>query len=251
MKAIITGMGGTLAPYIHDKFISEGWEIIVWKRHLVPIEDLDAIKTFIANEKPDVFLHIAPGPVEWIEKIIEAIKPFGIPLVFTSSEAVYADSQEGPFSIDDIPRSKHNYGKYKLMCENIINRDYIENSYIIRLGWQIALHTHKNNMLAYLVNEGRIKASKEWILSTSFMPDTAYGIYRLIKKYPPGLYHLDSNQDNLSYFEIITLLKEAFMLPITIEEDNAFKRNNQLFSEEPLVQNIKQSILKYKNTHHL
>ena len=180
MKAIITGMNGTLAPYIHDKFISENWEVIVWERHLVPIEDLDAINTFIANEQPDVFLHIASGPVDWIKNIIEAIKPFGIPLVFTSSEAVYDDSEEGPFSIDDIPRSKHNYGKYKLMCENIINRDYIENSYIIRLGWQIALHTHKNNMLAYLVNEGHIKASKEWILSTSFMPDTAYGIYRLI-----------------------------------------------------------------------
>ncbi|MBI9013962.1 MAG: sugar nucleotide-binding protein [Clostridiales bacterium] len=251
MKAIITGMCGTLAPYIYDEFISENWEVVVWEKHLVPTEDLDAIKTFITNEQPDAFLHIASGPVEWIENIIKAIKPFGIPLIFTSSEAVFDDSQEGPFSVDDIPRSKHNYGKYKLMCENIINRDYIENSYIIRLGWQIALHTHKNNMLAYLVTEGHIKASKKWILSASFMPDTAYAIFRLIKKYPPGLYHLDGNQENLSYYELITLLKETFMLPITIEEDNSFKRNNQLLSEEPLIHNLKESILKYKDIHHL
>jgi len=251
MKAIITGMSGTLAPYIFDKFVNEDWEMIIWERHLVSIDDLEAIKKFVEKIQPDLFLHMATGPVEWIEKIIEAIKPFGIPFVFTSSEAVYDDSQEGPFSVNDIPRSKHNYGKYKLKCENIINRDYMENSYIIRLGWQIALHTHKNNMLAYLVTEGHIKASKEWILSASFMPDTAYGIYRLIKKYPPGLYHLDGNQENLSYYELITLLKEAFMLPITIEEDNTFKRNNQLLSDEPLVHNLKQSILKYKDTHHL
>lgn len=251
MKAVITGMNGTLSPYIHNTFVEKGWDLVVWNRNKLPIDDPGAIQSFIDSEKPDLFLHIATGPPEWIEHIIKAIKPYKIPLVFTSSEAVYDKNQTGPFSVDDIPRSKQDYGKYKLKCENIINRDYVDQSYIIRLGWQIALHTHKNNLLAYLVNEGHVRASKLWTPACSFMPDTAVGILRLLKKYPPGLYHLDSNHSNMTFYEIVEALKEAFMLPITLEEDNSFEHNNRLHSDDPLVRELSKSINHYKETHHM
>lgn len=251
MKAIITGMNGTLAPYIYEKFTDHGYEMVVWNRSQVHIDNLNQIKAFINKENPDLFLHIATGPPEWIELILQAIKPLNIPFLFTSSEAVYDSKQEGPFKVEDIPKSRQTYGKYKLKCENIINRDYMENSYIIRLGWQIALHTHKNNMLAYLVNEGHIKASKHWTPSASFMPDTAEGILEVLKNYPPDLYHIDSNHNNLSFYELVVSLKKAFMLPITIEEDNTFKHNNRLHSEQTLIRELSKSIDRYKESHHL
>jgi len=238
MKAIITGMNGTLAPYISSEFEAEGWQVYTWHRSEVAIDDLDAIEKFISNIEPDLFLHIATGPVEWLERIIKVLKPLMIPLMFTSTESVFDESQAGPFTIESIPRPRHDYGKYKLACENIINRDYIENSYIVRLGWQIALHTHKNNMLAYLVTEGLVEASTTWVPSVSFMPDTAEALVKLVKLYPPDLYHLDGNTENWNFYQLAKALKEAFLLPINVEKKDSLARNNRLINEPIIIQPI-------------
>ncbi|MCH4889479.1 sugar nucleotide-binding protein [Acidaminobacter sp. JC074] len=248
MKAIITGMNGTLAPYVYDYFESKTCELIVWERQHVPIDDPDKIKNFISEHQPDIFLHIATGPVEWIKQIIDCISDYSIPLVFISSEAVFNGS-EGPHTTADNLKAKDDYGRYKIHCESIINKYYKENTYIIRLGWQIAYHTHKNNMLAFLVTEGHVKASEDWILATSFMPDTAKAIYKIIKHHPTGTYHLDSNQDNMSFYELVCHLKEIFKLPIDIEKTNTFKHNNRLLSDQPYICSLKESMATYKKNH--
>lgn len=242
MKVIITGMNGTLAPYVADEFKTNNWEVVTWNRALVPIDNQELINKFIENEKPNAFIHIATGPIEWIEKIIIAIKPFHIPLVYISSESVFDFEQEGPFTPDVVPKSRDDYGRYKLACENALLSDYEEHSYIIRLGWQIALHTHKNNMLAFLVTKEHIKASDKWIPSTSFMPDSAKGIYTILTKLKPEIYHLDGNLGNWSFYKIVSLLKQAFLLPITVEQDNELIRNNRLLNEPILIDSIEKRI---------
>jgi dTDP-4-dehydrorhamnose reductase len=250
MKVIITGMNGTLAPYISNYFTEQGYELIVWERQHVPIDNLELIKGFIESHQPDLFLHIATGPVSWIENIIKCIKPFGIPLVFISSEAVF-DGLEGPFTTMDITKSKDDYGHYKIDAENIINMHYREQTYLIRIGWQIALHTHKNNMLAFLINEENIHASSDWVLATSFMTDTAEAIFKLIKHHPTGLYHLDSNQSNMSFYDLVIQLKEIFKLPITIEETRTTKHNNRLLSDTILIRSLEESLETLKKKHHI
>ncbi|GEM_PF-300032 len=248
MKAIITGMNGTLAPYVYDYFKSKMSELIIWERQHIPIDDLEKIEEFISEHQPDVFLHIATGPVDWIKNIIECISPYSIPLVFISSESVF-NGTDGPHTINDSLKSKDDYGHYKIHCESIVKKYYQENSYIIRLGWQIAYHTHKNNMLAYLINEQHIRASDDWILSTSFMPDTARAIYKIVKYQPVGIYHLDSNHTNMTFFDLVTLLKETFKLPISIEKTHTFKHNDRLLSDEPYICSLKESIENYLKLH--
>jgi dTDP-4-dehydrorhamnose reductase len=243
-------MNGTLAPYIYDYFKKQNVELIIWERSKLPIDDQEAIQNFITDHQPDLFLHIATGPITWIRQIIDAIKPFSIPLVFTSSEAVF-NGKEGPFTPADITKANDDYGHYKIDAEMTLLKYYPEESYIIRLGWQIACHTHKNNMLAYLVNEGHVKASTDWILSTSFMPVTAEGIYKIVKDHPPGIYHLDSNTNNMSFYDLVVKLKEVFMLPITIEKVNTFKHNNRLLSDFPLIESLENSFKRKEDEHHL
>lgn len=248
MRAIITGMTGTLAPYVHEYFSTHGYELIVWHKNEVPIDDAVAIKKFIKDSKPDIFLHIATGPTEWIEIILSVLKPSKIPFVFISSEAVFDETQTGPFSVETIPKAKGDYGKYKIACENIINRDYEKNSYIIRLGWQIALHTHKNNLLAFLVNEVHVKASKNWILAASFMPDTAEAIFKIVDQYAPDIYHLDGNSEHWDFYTLVRHLKASFNLPITLEAIEDTKRNNQLNNTPLLIRSIKERL---ETIHHL
>lgn len=237
MKAIITGMKGTLAPYIYDYFNEQNVDLLIWERQHIPIDNAEAIYEFIETSNADYFLHIATGPVEWLESIIGCLIDFSIPLVYISSEAVF-NGLEGPFTTQDTPRAKDDYGHYKLTCERLVQKLYKENAYIFRLGWQIAHHTNKNNMLAYLVNEGHVIASSDWILSTSFMPDTAQAIYKIIKNQPPGLFHLDSNHNNMNFYELVLKLKDLFKLPITVEESHTYKHNNRLLSDQPYIRSL-------------
>ncbi|MDF2820827.1 MAG: NAD-dependent epimerase/dehydratase [Clostridiales bacterium] len=242
MKIILTGMTGTLAPYVQKALLQKGYEVVSWNRADLSTEDQEAINQFIEKEKPDYFFHLATGPQSWIEKIILALKPTQIPFLFTSTESVFDNTQEGPFTTDIEPKSTSDYGSYKISCENLIKEQYPEHSYIVRLGWQIGLLPEKNNMLTYLVKEDILHASDEWIPSTSFMPDTANGLIQIIESLQPGTYHLDGNEDNWSFYQIASALKEAFNLPIEVLKDNNFNHNNRLLNDPILTQSIQKTI---------
>lgn len=241
MKAIITGMKGTFAPYIYEHLKENQWELIAWERQNLPNDNKEALENFIKEHMPDVFIHVANGSVEWLTFIIEGIRPYSIPLVFISSDTVFS-GKEGPFTINDIPHAINDYGHYKITCERLIASKYKEYSYVIRLGWQIAHHTHKNSLLSYLINEEHVHASDDWILSTSFMSDSAAAIEKILRQYPTGIYHLDSNEDNLTFYELVTKLKDIYKLPITIEKTHTTKHNSRLLSDEPLMPPLKLTV---------
>lgn len=248
MKVILSGYSGTLAPYIKEALEQRGHDVILWDHKVLLIDDKPAIKAFLDQHKPDVFFHIATGPESWLETIIELIKPMNLPLLFTSTESVFDDSQQGPFSTNTPPLAKGDYGQYKIRCEKIISANYPDQSYIVRIGWQIALTPEKNNMLYYLVAQEQVEASTEWILSTSFMPDTANALIDIVEQGRPGLYHVDGNLENWDYFTLVTELKEAFNLPIEVIKSNAFKRNNRLQSDILLVKSIQERIAEIKGS---
>lgn len=238
MKVILTGFTGTLAPYVQKALLEKGYEVVLWNRHDVSTEDQTRINRFIEKEKPDYFFHLATGPEAWIERILIALKPVGTTFLFTSTESVFDQTQEGPFTVDTEPRSTSDYGSYKIACEKLIRKTFQDRAYIVRLGWQIGLHPEKNNMLAYLVREGTVHASDEWIPSTSFMPDTADALVRIIETCPPGTYHVDGNAENWSFFQIASALRDAFDLPVQVVKDNRLWHNNRLLSERVLTKSI-------------
>jgi dTDP-4-dehydrorhamnose reductase len=120
----------------------------------------------------------------------------------------------------------------------MIIKKYPERSHIVRLGWQIGNEPEKNNMLAYLVQGKNIEASTNWILSTSFMEDTAEALVKLLDSTDFGICHLDSNQDDLSFYEIVIALKEKYNLPINIIQKSEPIRNNRLVAKRDSIASI-------------
>ncbi len=230
MKVLLTGISGTLAPFVSEELRRKGHEVRHWARYDVDLSNKLEIIEFIAKEAPEYVIHLATGPELWLEGIIIALKKKHIPLIWTSSEAVFGKEQIGPFSMDLDPKPEDDYGKYKRHMEKMIMESYMEKTHILRLGWQIGDVPIKNNMLTYLMKEKEIHASKNWIPSTSFMQDTAITIVNMMSSEKFGIHHLDSNLGNRSFYEIVLALKEKYNLPIEVMEDDEPKRNNRLIS---------------------
>lgn len=61
MKAIITGIHGTVAPVLARTLVAAGHTVVPWYRELVPPDDPQASAAFIAREQPEWFFHLATG----------------------------------------------------------------------------------------------------------------------------------------------------------------------------------------------
>lgn len=230
MKVIITGMNGTVAPWIAKIYESKGYEIIPYDRNVVPVDNYDSILKFIESHDPRVIIHCALGPVTWAETLAKIAFMLDITFVYTSSVSVYGNEQKGPFVVSDPVVSNDDYGKYKKRCEEVclaIN----PKSYILRLGWQIGYDQNHNQMLNFIheamKKDGVCKLSSRFYPSASFLEDTAKAIYEVVLNLPPDLYLLNSNH-KYSLYEIGLYLKKLHPL-IKIEEDTEFVYDNRMF----------------------
>jgi dTDP-4-dehydrorhamnose reductase len=208
MKAIITGMNGTVAPVIAQTLTRAGFTVIPWDRRVTPPEDEAASRAFILEQRPDWFFHVATGSPDWVRVAAETCARHGISFLFTSSVSVFDGSQRGPFAVDVEPRAGDDYGRYKLECErHVVNAH--PSALIARLGWQIGVEPQANNMLAHLhrtaTEQGFIEASTRWVPSCAYLEDTAAGILELVRAAASGLYQLEGNP-GLSFHEIVTRL---------------------------------------------
>jgi dTDP-4-dehydrorhamnose reductase len=214
MKALLTGMNGTVAPALAQALSQAGYSIVPWDRSVHPIDNPEAVRDFIRSEKPDLFCHVAMGSPDWAEGAARTCAEDRIPFLFTSSVSVYAASQVGPFTIQDLPRPDDDYGRYKLECEQRVQRVH-PRAHVVRIGWQIGTAPGGNQMVDYLDRtfreRGQIDASTLWFPACSFLPDTADSLVQMMKL-PPGLYHLDGNP-GLNFCEIATGLNRLLGNP--------------------------------------
>jgi len=236
---MLTGITGTLAPFIKEYLESINVEVIVWDTDKLSINDKEGLRAFVNQTRPDYFFQIATGPEYWLESIIDVIKDYEIKLLFTSTESVFSETNVGPFKTTDLRDADNDYGHYKISCEDIITKSYKDNSYICRLGWQIGLVPEKNNMLTFIKdNRKNLEASDNWILSTSFMPDTAKALFKVVTTEQPGTYHIDGNTEELSFYQLTTKLNDKFNLGASIKKVKEPIRNNKLFSNVQYVDSI-------------
>jgi dTDP-4-dehydrorhamnose reductase len=218
MKAVITGMNGTVAPALAQALVRTGHTAVPWDRTLIPIDEPAAARHFLQAEAPDWFFHVATGPSEWAERVARMCAQQGISFLFTSSVSVFSPAQTGPFVVDDRPEPDDEYGRYKRTCEQRVQAAN-PGAIIARLGWQIGRLAEGNQMVAFLhrtfETAGEIEASTAWFPACSFLPDTAVALITLMHSSTPGLYHLGGNP-GLSFYDIVMGLKKLLHAPWTI-----------------------------------
>lgn len=220
MKAILTGLNGTVAPMLARRLEAAGLEVVGWDRRQVPPDDEARGAAFIDAQRPDWFFHIAMGSPDWAAFMARACHERGIRFLFTGTVSVFDGSKPGPFSPDKAPDATDDYGRYKAECERRI-RAANPRCHIARLGWQIGDAPGSNNLVDFLHRtareKGRVEVSSGVIHSHAFLADTADALYRLMADHAPGLYQLEGNP-GLSLFEVATRLHKLHRLPFPIVE---------------------------------
>ncbi len=209
MKAMITGMRGTVAPVLAAHLQQHGHDVVAWDRERVPTDDVYAIQQFFREHQPDWFFHVATGSPDWAEAIARVCADQRIKLVFTSTVSVFGPDQQAPLTPDVTPTASDDYGRYKRECElrmGAANPGVI----IARLAWQIGDAPGSNTMVNYIDQtireQGQLLARTQWYPACAFLADTADGLFRLMTDFAPGVYHLDGNP-GLSFYDIAQGLK--------------------------------------------
>jgi dTDP-4-dehydrorhamnose reductase len=217
MKCLITGLNGTLAPFLARVARERGFEVLGWPREQVSPDDVEGSRRWLAAVKPDAIAHLGMGSAEWAGRLAAHAAAGSLPFVFTSTAMVFHHWPDGPHALADDRNAEDGYGQYKRAAEDAVRAAYPQ-ACIARLGWQIDAHQPGNNMLMALdqwqASQGCVKASRRWTPACSFMDDTAAALADLWWGRAHGLAHIDSNaEEGHSFFEIARALRQAFTRP--------------------------------------
>jgi dTDP-4-dehydrorhamnose reductase len=222
MLAIVTGMNGTVAPYVGQALEAQGYRVLPWDRTRYPTEDDDLGQRFLDSARPDRLFHVGMGPPEWAGFLAAACRERGIRFLYTSTVSVYADRPTGPITPETEPDGTSEYARYKLESERQVRESNPE-AVIARIGWQIGRERGSNNMIEYLFSQagddGIIGASRRWYPACSFLEDTGEVLGRLGSDAPPGTYLVDSNRV-MNFYEIVTALNDLRGRPWTVRPED-------------------------------
>ena len=253
MKALITGLNGTVGVALRDHLLGQGHAVVGWPRSQVAPWDDPAMEAFVRDQAPDVLFHlaIASKPTgkdnegwlvnyEWPGKVAAICRDQGIPLVFTSTVMVFSNDARGPFTKRSIPDASEGYGYDKLRAEEYV-KERNPDARVVRLGWQIGQSPGSNNMIdffaTHMAEHGQVQASTKWYPATSFLPDTAAVLVAILDK-PAGLYMIDSNEA-WTFYDIAYALNRLHGEPWTITPNQDFVYDQRMIDRDIEVPSLK------------
>lgn len=234
-KAFVTGITGTVAPYLKDVLIENGYQVLDTHFRINEESDLTPLKQYLTKQKPDAIFHLALGPFSYAQTLAEYAKKQNILFVYISTVSVFEENSGGPYTKDTKVTVTNDYGTYKYKIECLVKEIY-NDSFIIRIGWQISDRCDEtsNNMFSFIkhnLNEqNEIQVSDSFYPSTSFIPDTVNAIVDIATKQKPDLYLVNSNTSK-SLYEILIYLTHKYDLDITVKKDHSFSRNDIMIDD--------------------
>lgn len=212
MRLLVTGMNGTVAPRLAEHARRAGHDVVRWDREVVPPDDAEACRAFVADVAPDGIAHLAFGAESWAGLLAGEAKARGIPLVYTSTSMVFAQRPDGPYTPASTRTADEEYGRYKMRCEDAVLAAS-DQAMVVRLAYQVDPDGRGNNLVAHLdaaAGAGlSIPASTRWVPALAFLDDTAAGLLSFLTDPEPGVHHLDANAETAwTYHEVVTALRE-------------------------------------------
>ena len=235
MKLLITGLNGTVAPWVGREAESRDWEVVGWDRDAVDPANEAAALAFLRAEAPDAIVHLAMGAESWAGQLAGFARLHGVHMVFVSTAMVFDASSGGPHRPRDPRTAKDDYGQYKIRCEDAV-LTACPSATVARIGWQIAADAVGNNMLRHLdeqhARDGRIRASSAWRPACSFMSDTAAALCDLVQEGTGGPVHLDSNAlDAMTFDQVVQRLGKKFERDWVVEVTQDYVHDQRLLNE--------------------
>lgn len=231
-SAYLTGLTGTVAPYLKHSLFKQGIHTVGQHIHLNDENQIqDSIHDLLSHDVHYVF-HLGLGPIAWAHALAKVAYQNHIVFVYISSVSVFDDNASGPYALHEEVKAKSGYGLYKFQCEQAVKQANPD-AYIIRIGWQIDPHQNKtsNNMFKFfndqIQSQGKITVSSQFFPSCSFLPDTTNAIVNMALSKTNDLYYINANP-GFSLYDIALKLKARYALDWIVQKEDSFQRNDIL-----------------------
>ena len=193
-----------------------GWQFVGPDQPRIDVRDWVSVRDWIASTRPSYVIHAAamtdvdgcerrPGDAFSINAVgarhvAAAAERAGATLVYVSTNFVFDGLKSAPYHEFDRTNPLSVYGESKLAGE----REAIHccrSCYVIRTAmvFDESGRNFVNTMLRLMSERSAVNVVDDQVGNPTYAPDLAAGISRLVRKMPPGTYHL-TNKGSTSWF---------------------------------------------------
>ncbi len=226
-KILVTGANGQLGMELQQ--LAKAYplfEFIFTTREEMPLDNPDAISSFIANHQPQYFIncaaHTAVDKAESEKElaykinaeapgiIAKACQENNVQLVHISTDYVFNGMGSVPYKESDATDPVNLYGDSKLQGEKKV-MEFNPGSIIIRTAW-VYSEFGKNfvkTMLRLMTDKDQISVVSDQSGTPTYAADLAKAILQIISsgQWTPGIYHF-SNEGNITWYDFAVAIKE-------------------------------------------
>ncbi|MBP2098404.1 dTDP-4-dehydrorhamnose reductase [Enterococcus rivorum] len=233
---LLTGGNGQLGTELRHLLDEQGLEYVSTDAGEMDITDASQTMAFIKELTPDIIYHCAAYTavdkaegegkeldekinVDGTRNVAEAAKEVGATLIYISTDYVFdGTKKEGVYKTDDQTNPLNEYGRTKLLGEQIV-QEIMENFYIIRTSWVFGQYGHNFVFTMQKLAETRNELT---VVNDQFGRPTwtrtlaEFMTFVVKEKVAYGVYHL-SNENSCSWYEFAKeILKdtEVNVLPV-------------------------------------
>lgn len=238
---LITGGNGQLGTELRYLLREQELEFVATDAQELDITDAQATMTYIKELAPELIYHCAAYTavdkaeaegkeideqvnVDGTRNVALAAKAVGATVVYISTDYVFdGTKKDGEYQVDDTPNPQNEYGRTKLLGEQVI-QEILEEYYIIRTSWVFGQYGHNFVFTMQKLAETRDTLT---VVNDQFGRPTwtrtlaEFMTFVIAKKAPFGVYHL-SNDGVCSWYdfakEILKDTKNVTVLPVTSAE---------------------------------
>lgn len=239
MRIAITGSKGQLGSALARVFAHEPLLLVDLPEH--DITDLGAITSAIGDFRPDLIIHgAAMTNVDACEadpetayrvnaigtrNVAVAAQQAGVPMVYISTDYVFAGDREEPYwEFDDVaPLSA--YGRSKWAGEQLV-RQLVAKHYVVRTAWLYGdgPRNFVETVLRLARERGALTMVTDEVGSPTYAVDLAGALAQLVSRPAYGTYHM-VNQGTCSRYEwAVEILRQAGMAHVPVQPSQNYQR---------------------------